>query len=258
MNAAAVLLAISLLTSYAVSGQGPLFGDDQASPSGSTQPASSSPPSKVPVVVEVAKKVDATYPAEAAKQKLEGEVIIRVQISEGGEVESAEVVSGNPALADAALAAAKEWKFKTWKYGKYIPVRAWAKISFSFTFPNAKPAGPTSGAENLTAKGTVVESGEPNGITLRPGMAAGLVIHKVQPSYPPAARRARVQGTVFLRAVIGKDGNIKNLSAISGDPMLVDAAIEAVRQWRYKPYILSGGPVEVDTMITVNFALQGR
>jgi protein TonB len=89
------------------------------------------------------------------------------------------------------------------------------------------------------------------------GVTACLVIHKVQPSYPPLARTARVQGAVQLAAIIGKDGTIQNLHVISGHPLLTQAALDAVKQWRYKPYILNGEPVEVDTQITVNFTLSG-
>jgi protein TonB len=89
------------------------------------------------------------------------------------------------------------------------------------------------------------------------GVTAGLVIHKVQPNYPPLARTARVQGSVVLAAVIGKDGTIQNLHVISGHPLLTQAALDAVKQWRYKPYILNGDPVEVDTQVTVNFTLAG-
>jgi len=89
------------------------------------------------------------------------------------------------------------------------------------------------------------------------GVTAGLVIHKVQPNYPPLARTARVQGAVQLAAIIGKDGTIQNLHVISGHPLLTQAALDAVKQWRYKPYILNGEPVEVDTQITVNFTLSG-
>ncbi|HEY8671890.1 MAG TPA: energy transducer TonB [Terriglobales bacterium] len=89
------------------------------------------------------------------------------------------------------------------------------------------------------------------------GVTAGLVIHKVQPNYPPLAKTARVQGTVQLAAIIGKDGTIQNLHVVSGHPLLTQAALDAVRQWRYKPYILNGEPVEVDTTIAVNFTLSG-
>src|SRR5437764_3422457 len=89
------------------------------------------------------------------------------------------------------------------------------------------------------------------------GVTAGLVIKKVNPTYPPLARTARVQGSVVLAAVIGKDGSIQNLHVLSGHPLLTQAALEAVKQWRYKPYILNGEPVEVDTQGTANITLSG-
>jgi len=89
------------------------------------------------------------------------------------------------------------------------------------------------------------------------GVSSGLLIKKVQPAYPPLARQARIQGQVLLQAQISKDGSIENLSLISGHPMLAPAAIEAVKQWRYKPYMLNGEPVAVDTQVVVNFTLSG-
>jgi len=87
--------------------------------------------------------------------------------------------------------------------------------------------------------------------------AEGNIIYRVQPSYPPIARQARVQGAVELRAIISKTGTIENLIVISGPPMLSRSAIEAVRQWRYRPYLLNNEPIEVETEITVNFVLSG-
>jgi protein TonB len=83
----------------------------------------------------------------------------------------------------------------------------------------------------------------------------GLLIHKVTPVYPQLAQLARQQGTVVMHAIIGRDGGIQQLQVISGPGLLVQAAMDAVRQWRYRPYILNGVPVEVDTQITVNFKL---
>ena len=88
-------------------------------------------------------------------------------------------------------------------------------------------------------------------------MSEGDLVRKVLPTYPPLARSARIQGTVILQAMIGKSGSIENLRILSGHPMLAPAAIEAVRQWRYRPYILNGEPVAVETQITVNFSLAG-
>ncbi|MGH9503430.1 MAG: energy transducer TonB [Terriglobales bacterium] len=97
----------------------------------------------------------------------------------------------------------------------------------------------------------------PQRVRVSQGVTQGLLIRKIQPSYPPLARQARIQGSVLLQAEISKDGSIQNLRLISGHPMLAPAAIEAVKQWKYKPYILNGEPVEVETQITVNFTLAG-
>ena len=89
-------------------------------------------------------------------------------------------------------------------------------------------------------------------------MDEGNLIRRVQPTYPALARSARIQGTVMLQAVISKQGRIENLVVLAGHPMLVPAAIDAVRQWHYRPYILNNEPVEVETQITVNFSLAGN
>ncbi len=87
--------------------------------------------------------------------------------------------------------------------------------------------------------------------------AEGNIIFRVQPTYPTLARAARVQGTVELRAIISKTGTIENLLVVRGHPMLSAAALDAVKQWRYRPYMLNNEPVEVETEITVNFVLSG-
>jgi protein TonB len=94
-------------------------------------------------------------------------------------------------------------------------------------------------------------------IKLSGGVTDGLLVHKVTPVYPMIARQTHTQGAVVIQAVIGRDGRIENLQLISGNPLLVNAAMEAVKQWRYRPYLLSNEPVEVETQITVNFTLGG-
>src|SRR5271167_4006015 len=101
----------------------------------------------------------------------------------------------------------------------------------------------------------VPKAATPQRVRVSQGVSQGLLIHRVQPQYPPLARQARVQGTVVLQAVIGKDGTIQNLHVVSGHPMLIQAAMDAVKQWRYRPYLLNGEPVLVETTINVNFEL---
>ncbi len=97
----------------------------------------------------------------------------------------------------------------------------------------------------------------PRTVRLTSGVTEGLLIRKVTPIYPSIARQARIQGPVVLQATIGRDGTIENLHALSGNPWLQQAAIDAVKQWRYKPYLLNNEPVAVETQITVNFTLGG-
>src|SRR5208282_3664003 len=86
-------------------------------------------------------------------------------------------------------------------------------------------------------------------------VAEANLIHDVAPQYPPEAGRARIEGAVVLMAVIGKDGSVEDVRVESGLPILAQAAIDAVKQWRYRPYLLNGEPIEIDSRITINFTL---
>ena len=147
--------------------------------------------------------------------------------------------------------------------------------------PSTIPTGADDPVPQLppgTDLGVQGRSGLPNGILNTDGVRAvappappptvgrtfrtstiqeGNLIRRVLPAYPPLARNARIQGPVVLAAIISKAGVIENLRVLSGHPMLVKAAIDAVSEWRYRPYILNNEPVEVETQITVNFTLGG-
>lgn len=84
----------------------------------------------------------------------------------------------------------------------------------------------------------------------------GMLLHRVEPVYPPLARQIHREGRVELRAIIGTDGNIQSLHVVAGDPLFVQSAVEAVQQWHYKPTYLNGQPVEIDTYITVVYTMQ--
>jgi periplasmic protein TonB len=109
-----------------------------------------------------------------------------------------------------------------------------------------------------TAPTPVVKIAPPKGPTrVSSGVVSGLKISGANPVYPPIARAAHVSGAVVLHAIISKTGQISNLTVISGPEMLRAAAVDAVQNWRYKPYLLNGDPTEVDTQITVNFNFGG-
>jgi protein TonB len=126
--------------------------------------------------------------------------------------------------------------------------------------PGGVPGGSMGGVMGSIIGGTpvAVPKVAVQRVRVSQGVTQGLVIHRVQPTYPQMAKIARVQGSVVLAAIIGKDGTIQNLHVVStASPLLNQSALDAVKQWRYRPYILNGEPVEVDTTVTVTFTLNG-
>jgi len=96
----------------------------------------------------------------------------------------------------------------------------------------------------------------PQRVRVSSGVAQGLLIKKVDPEYPREAREQHIQGMVVLKVEISKEGDVVKLELISGDPVLAPAAIQAVKQWKYKPYLLNGVAVIVETQVSIAFQLQ--
>jgi len=125
--------------------------------------------------------------------------------------------------------------------------------------------GSTNGGPNLspvlqdilrhTEVRPVVRQAQPTSVRMSPGVSQGLLISRIEPRYPDIERKAHIQGDVILAAVIGRDGMIENLHVVSGHPLLTQAALQAVKQWRYQPYRLGTEAVEVETQVTVRFRL---
>ena len=134
-------------------------------------------------------------------------------------------------------------------------------ISFREDAPNPKcvmsgdNSPNTGGVISSNSATPPPDSGQVERVRVSSGVSTGLLIKKVAPRYPDDAKQARVQGQVVLQAEIDKNGDIQDLTLISGHPMLAPAAIEAVKKWKYKPYMLKGEPVAVETQIIVNFTL---
>ena len=93
-------------------------------------------------------------------------------------------------------------------------------------------------------------------VRLSQGVTKGLLIYRIEPTYPLIAQQARIQGVVVLTAIIGKDGSVQRLQLVNGNPLLAPAAIEAVKKWRYKPFLLNGQAVEIETTVTVTFSVR--
>ena len=120
-----------------------------------------------------------------------------------------------------------------------------------------KQQQPAVSAESPKSVGTASpHSSAPQRVRVSQGVTQSLLVSKVSPVYPPDARATRVQGAVVLAAIIGKDGSVQSVRVVSSaSPLLEKAALDAVKQWKYRPYLLNGNPVEVETQITVNFTL---
>ncbi len=127
--------------------------------------------------------------------------------------------------------------------------------------PNGGPGAPGSSPliPGGSERGPSIEIARPNPpskpLKMSAGVMNGMLVRRVQPDYPDIAKRMRLSGTVLLRATIGTDGEVHEAEVVSGSPILADAALKAVRQWRYRPTLLDGEAVEVETEITVNFVL---
>jgi len=125
----------------------------------------------------------------------------------------------------------------------------------------ASPSGPVGLPPALSLAATplpmVKVAVKPTRQSVSSGVMVGFLLNKTVPSYPAIARAAHVSGAVVLHASISKAGTIEGLTVVSGPEMLRAAAVEAVKSWRYRPYLLSGEPTEVETTVTVNFTLGG-
>jgi len=191
------------------------------------------------------------YPQQAREMKIEGQVDAMLMVAVSGDVERVNVLKSDPLLAKAVEDAATKWKFKpVLKDDK--PIRVMAKATFRFSVSDNTQA--TNGVPGEIGLATE----PPTRVRVSSGVSQGLLLSKVNPTYPPKAREAGIQGVVVLQVLIGRDGTISDLQPVSGPAELVPAAMEAVRQWRYKPYLLMGEPVEIGTQIQVNFTLTYR
>lgn len=133
--------------------------------------------------------------------------------------------------------------------------QATVRFALGSRFVSAPPAPPPPPPAGVTPPAAPDAPAPPQRIRVGGNVAQNNLMVKVTPAYPPVAKQARIQGVVVLNATINKDGTIQSLDVVSGHPLLVDAATDAVKQWVYRPTLLNGNPVEVTTQIDVNFTL---
>jgi len=187
------------------------------------------------------KKLDSSpqveFPRSLSAYEVVDTVTVALTISPEGKVRKAKAVSGGrEPLKDAAEKTMKKWAFQPYLVNRTaVSARTEITINFDNTFDHYH---------------------DPDGdvpVHLGEAVARTLIVKSAPPQYPSAAQFARIQGTVELRVIVGKDGRVQALHIIRGHPMLVAAAYDAVREWQFKPYVENGKIVSVDTRITTNF-----
>jgi TonB family protein len=185
------------------------------------------------------RKVSPIYPPLARQARIQGTVILKVVIDKSGNVYDVQLVSGHPLLAPAAIDAVKQWKYKPYLLnGEPVEVETNVQVIFKL---EGEPAPAAPQLIQLTPAGTgPPREATPHRIRVSSGVAQGLLVSKVNPEYPPEACKQHVQGVVFLKVNIDKEGNVSNVKLIDGHPLLSPSAIDAVKQWKYRPYLLNG------------------
>jgi TonB family protein len=223
-------------------------GEQQPAPSPSPAAAASPATPEDSTELVVLEAPQPGYPMEAVSKGVQGKVWIHLIISETGDVESTDVLSGDPDLARAAQDAMKKWKFKPYiRNGKPVKVNTKMPVDFALKNKIADASAPPD------SSGERPGGNLPRRLQISSGVARAFLQHQVDPIYPIEAQRDHIQGDVIFQAMIGTDGLVHNLKAVTGDPILIEAAKAAVEQWRYRPYILNGSPIEVETTIKVQF-----
>ena len=182
------------------------------------------------------------YSEEARAAKWQGAILLQVVIDPSGVPQSIQVVRPlGLGLDQKAIEAVQKWRFKPgFKDGQPVPVMANIEVNFRL-LQSPELGAAVGGSRPVTVGGKVIES---------------RIIQRVPPVYPANAKTAGVQGAVELTILIGTDGKVQNAAILSGPPLLTKAALDAVSQWVYQPYMLNGQPVTVNSTVTVNFALQ--
>jgi TonB family protein len=182
-------------------------------------------------------------------KEVQDTVIMRVRISKSGVVHDMEVVSGPRTLTAAAIKAVKRWK--------YVPA-SWVtgppSERYTFLFITLVK-GATPKVEEGVPAGVPGCIPAPQHVRVSQTLMEKLLLSRVEPIYPPEAHIEHIEGIVVVRVTIDKGGNVYKADSVSGPPVLVPAAIEAAKQWKYQPFLINGGPVEVETTLEISFTL---
>lgn len=224
-----LLTACSVLTIFAS------LGISQDAP----QPSIQSPPDLVPALL--LRKVAPVYPPLARAARIQGTVVLSVLINEQGEIGETKLVNGHPMLAPAAIEAVKQWRYKPYTSAdKAVAVETIVRVNFRLADDPVIASLPST---------------VPQFVRVSAGVTQGLLETKVDPVYPDDAKQKHIEGTVLLNVDIDREGYVGRVELVSGLPVLSPAAMDAVLQWKYRPFVLSGEAIPVETTVRVKFVL---
>jgi bla regulator protein blaR1 len=198
-------------------------------------------------------KVEPDYPDSVKSKELAGQIVIAFTISKDGDVANAGVVFkdvagresvniDDPELRLAAVAAVKQWKYRPYLLNGE-PVEAATSVVLPFDFNRSASSGTPPAARTGVFARPVID----------PKRAEELLTHKVEATYPQMARIAHIQGDAVIYVLIDKQGHVAGTKPQKGHPILIQAALDAVKQWEYQPFQLNGEPAEVETTVLIKF-----
>lgn len=212
---------------------------------------------------QLIRTVSPLYPPLARQARIQGTVVLKIVIDKSGGVQNVQKVSGHPMLAPAAAEAVTQWRYKPYLLNG-DPIEVETNVAVKFALSDKPAAGGMAGdapgglhgsirGTETTGPPSATEPKTPKRVRVSQSVMQVFLIRRVDP-VPPAEPGVRIQGSVVLKAVIDRSGNVEQLQLLSGHPLLVLPALETARRWKYQPFLSNGGPVEVETTVRVDFA----
>lgn len=195
-------------------------------------------------------RVAPEYPVDAKTNKVEGDVVVEVTISEEGNVINAKAISGDQVFIQPTLDAVKKWTFSPTKVNDK-PTKVSGVLSFRFKLesPNFSTPSKAKQTDTLPTQ-TVIRRSE--------GVLRGIAVDKSYPTYPAEAKEQKVEGDVVIEVTIDEEGKVSSTRPVSGHELLKDVAEKAAKEWTFKPTSLDGKPVKVTGVITFRFLLDEK
>jgi TonB family protein len=196
------------------------------------------------------------YPTQGIANGIQNNEILNVVVDEQGAVAQAEVRSGHPWFTQPSLAAVRQWKYQPFLVnGSPALVHTTVLIAFRFSPPDNALPEPEMPVSALVIAPRPADTAEWSKFRVDSKELDGRLTTRVDPNYPQMARIAHIQGDVSIRVLINTDGRVAKLKAVSGHPILIQSAMDAVKQWVYKPFEVDGKPVEIQGTVLVRFRL---